>query len=107
MLAIVAVSAAIAAAQSAPPRAELRISAPEARQGVASDGRFAFAIGNHRIGKYAIASGRRVASWRGDPKRFPHINSCTLVGRELVCAASNYPALPPASSVEVFDANRL
>jgi hypothetical protein len=107
MLAIVAVGAAIAAAQSAPPRAVLRISAPEARQGVASDGRFAFAIDNHRIGKYAIASGRRVAYWRGDPKRFPHINSCTLVGRELVCAASNYPALPPINSVEAFDASRL
>ena len=88
-------------------QAERRIAAPEARQGAASDGRFAYAIDNHRIGKYAIATGRRVASWTGDPKRFPHINSCTLVGRELVCAASNYPALPPASSIEVFDSNRL
>lgn len=108
LLAIVAMSAArIAAAQHAPPRAELRIAAPEARQGAASDGRFAYAIDNHRIGKYAIASGRPVASWRGDPKRFRHINSCTLVGRELVCAASNYPADPPTSSVEFFDAARL
>jgi hypothetical protein len=107
MFAIVAVGAAIAARQSAPPRAELRISAPEARQGAASDGSFVYAIDNQRIGKYSIASGRRVDSWRGDPKRFPHINSCTLLGRELVCAASNYPALPPASSVEVFDSNRL
>ncbi len=87
--------------------AERRISAPEARQGVASDGGFVYAIDNHRIGKYAIATGRRVASWNGDPKRFPHINSCTLVGRELACAASNYPVVPPASSVEFFDARRL
>lgn len=88
-------------------QAEGRISAPEARQGASSDGRFAYAIDNHRIGKYAIATGRRVASWSGNPKRYPHINSCTLVGRELVCAASNYLALPPANSVEVFDADRL
>jgi hypothetical protein len=108
LLAIVAVSAAaIAVAQHSRPRAEQRIAAPEARQGAASDGSFAFAIDSHRIGKYAIASGRRVGSWHGDPKRFPHINSCTLVGHELVCAASNYPALPPASSVEFFDADRL
>ncbi len=89
------------------PGAEHRIAAPEARQGAASDGRFVYAIGDHRIGKYAVATGRRVAAWSGDPWRFPHINSCTVVGRELVCAASNYPALPQTSSVEYFDVNRL
>lgn len=89
------------------PRAERRIPAPEARQGAASDGRFVFAIDNYRIGKYSIATGRRVASWSGNPKRFPHINSCTLVARELVCAASNYPAIPHLNSVEFFDAGRL
>ena len=86
---------------------EQRIPAPEARQGVASDGRYVYAIDSSRMGKYAIASGGRVASWSGDPKRFPHLNSCTIVGRELACAASNYPALPQASSVEFFDAGRL
>lgn len=94
------------AAQAGPP-AERRIAAAEARQGAASDGRFVYAIDNHRIGKYAIANGRRVAAWSGDPKRFPHLNSCTVVGRDLVCAASNYPALPQTSSVEFFDAGRL
>ena len=88
-------------------RVERRIAAPEARQGVASDGTYVYAIDNQRIGKYAIATGKRVASWSGDPKHFPHINSCTVVARELVCAASNFPALPQASSVEFFDANRL
>jgi hypothetical protein len=88
-------------------RAEQRIPAVEARQGAASDGRFVYAIGNHRIGKYAIATGRRVASWKGNPRRFPHINSCTIVERTLVCAASNFPAFPPASSVEFFDPDQL
>ena len=96
----------LAIAQAAP-RAERRIAAAEARQGAASDGRFVYAIDNHSIGKYAIATGRRIAAWSGDPKRFRHLNSCIVVGRELVCAASNYPALPQASSVEFFDAGRL
>ena len=106
---ILALTAAALAAQLAGhvPRAERRISAPEARQGAASDGRFVFAIDTHRIGKYSIATGRRVASWSGNPRRFPHINSCTLVARELVCAASNFPAFPHANSVELFDADRL
>lgn len=100
---------ALIAAASAPalPLAERRIAAPEARQGVAADSGFVYAIDNQRIAKYARATGRRVASWTGDPKRFPHLNSCTLVARQLVCAASNYPALPQTSSVEVFDADRL
>jgi hypothetical protein len=102
MLALIAI-----AQPAATPSAERRISAPEARQGAASDGAFVYAIDNHRIAKYAIATGRRVASWRGDPKRFAHLNSCTIMGRELICAASNYPALPQISSVEFFDAERL
>lgn len=100
---MIAVAAALALAGAAPALAEWRIAAPEARQGAASDGRFVYAIDNQTIGKYAIATGRRVASWRGDAKRFPHLNSCAVVGRELVCAASNYPAIPQASSIEFFD----
>ncbi|MBA2635625.1 MAG: hypothetical protein H0U83_02880 [Sphingomonas sp.] len=94
-------------AQPAPPPVERRIQAPEARQGVASDGSFVYAVDNQRLGKYAISTGRRVASWSGDPKRFPHLNSCTIVRRELVCAMSNYPAVPQASSVEFFDSATL
>ena len=86
---------------------ERRIAAREAKQGVASDGRFVYAIDKRRIGKYAISTGRHVASWKGDRKRFRHLNSCTLVGRELVCAGSNYPELPQASSVEFFDSVNL
>ncbi|MBA2771693.1 MAG: hypothetical protein H0U34_06725 [Sphingomonas sp.] len=93
--------AAVAPPPSVP--VERRIGAPEAGQGAASDGRFVYAIDNQRIGKYEIASGRRVAAWSGDPKRFPHLNSCTMVAAELVCAMSNYPAVPQASSVEFFD----
>lgn len=104
------IAASFAAAQQpprSPPRAERRIPAAEAIQGAASDGRFVYAIDSQRIGKYAIATGRRLASWSGDRRRFAHLNSCTVVGRELVCAASNFPALPQTSRVEFFDAGRL
>lgn len=42
-----------------------RFPAPEARQGVAVDGDFFFAIGNHVIGKYRKSTGERVAVWDG------------------------------------------
>lgn len=81
----------------------LRLPAPEARQGATSDGAYVYAIDNDRIGKYRIATGKRTAQWQGDRRLFPHMNSCTVVRRELVCAASNYPAVPQTSAVEFFD----
>ena len=85
----------------------IRMPAEEARQGAASDGTHVYAIGNDRIGKYRIATGERVAQWKGEARLFPHMNSCTVVGRELVCAASNYPAVPQTSAVEFFDTVKL
>ncbi|WP_290895481.1 hypothetical protein [Hoeflea sp.] len=81
---------------------ERRISAPEARQGVASDGEAIYAVDNSTIGKYAIADGRRLVRFEGDPERFAHLNSCTIVERQLVCAASNYPDTPHRGTVEFF-----
>jgi hypothetical protein len=80
-----------------------RWSAEEARQGVAVDARFFYAISNNRIGKYDKKSGKRVATWEGPRALYPHMNSCIVEARELVCAASNYPAVPMASALEVFD----
>jgi hypothetical protein len=84
-----------------------RIAANEARQGVASDGVFVYAIDNNRIGKYRISDGQRVAGWEGPRSLFPHINSCTVVQRELVCAASNHSSVPQTSSIEFFDLKNL
>ncbi|HEY8615124.1 hypothetical protein [Phenylobacterium sp.] len=81
--------------------------APEANQGVAVDARHFYAVGNSVIAKYNRRTGAKVAEWTGDPARFPHLNSCAVIGRELVCAASNYPATPHVSSVEVFDPRRM
>jgi hypothetical protein len=95
-------------APSPPPApVAIRLAAPEANQGVASDGTHVYAIDNDRIGKYRIADGRRVASWQGERRLFPHMNSCTVAARELICAASNYPAVPQTSAVEIFDTRTL
>lgn len=79
------------------------LAADEARQGVVSDGTHVYAIDNARIGKYAIADGRRLGGWEGPRALFPHINGCSLYAGRLYCAASNSPAVPMASAVEVFD----
>ena len=79
------------------------LAADEARQGVTSDGTYVYAVDNSRIGKYEIASGVRVAKWEGARALYPHTNACALYARRLYCAASNSPAVPMTSSVEVFD----
>ncbi len=78
--------------------------APEARQGVAVDAAHIYALVNTAIGKYARDTGRLVARWaapRGGLIR--HLNSCTVVASDLVCAHSNHPEVPMGSSVEIFD----
>ncbi|WP_199797810.1 hypothetical protein [Porphyrobacter sp. TH134] len=62
-----------------------------------------YAIVNSRIGKYRKADGVKVAEWAGDRIAIRHLNSCLVDGTELVCANSNYPLTPMASSVEIFD----
>lgn len=84
-----------------------RFAAPEARQGVAVSADRFYAIDNSTIAAYHKQSGKKLNSWRGDPAQFPHLNSCSVVARDLVCASSNYPAVPMSSSVEIFDARTL
>ncbi len=84
-----------------------RIPAAEANQGVASDAHFIYAIGDSKIGKYDKATGKRVALFEGDPAVFIHMNSCSVVASELVCAMSNFPNLPQISSVEWFSTQTL
>jgi outer membrane protein assembly factor BamB len=98
---------AAAAVALSPAREVSRLPAREAGQGVAVDARYIYAIDNSRIARYDRRSGRKIGAWTGDPERFPHLNSCAVIGRELVCASSNYPKTPMSSSVEVFDPVRL
>ena len=85
-----------------------RFAAEEARQAVAVDALHVYAIDDRRIGKYAKATGRRVASFRApEGGGIAHLNGGVVVAGRLVCAHSNYPALPMRSSLEVFDAGSL
>jgi hypothetical protein len=84
-----------------------RWTAPEARQGVAVDDMHFYAVVNSRIGKYRKADGAKVAEWVGDRIAIRHLNSCIVDDAELVCANSNFPQTPMASSVEIFDAETL
>lgn len=85
-----------------------RITAPEARQGVATDGKFLYAIGNHVLGKYRADTGEKVAGWEG-PEDGPliHLNAGIVYKGRLYCAHSNYPGVPMTSSVESWDTSDL
>jgi hypothetical protein len=96
-----------AALALAPAKEVARLAAPEADQGVAVDAHSIYAIDNSQIARYHRKSGAKVVEFKGDPHDFPHLNSCAVMGRELVCAASNYPATPMLSQVEVFDPTSL
>jgi hypothetical protein len=92
-----------AAVLLAPAEVILRFPAPEADQGVAVDARALYAVDNSEIGKYDRKTGAKLAHFKGDPAKFPHMNSCAVIGADLICAGSNYPRVPMWSRVEVFD----
>ncbi len=85
-----------------------RFTAIEARQAVAVDGRYFYAIGNRSIGKYDKHSGQRVGTWEG-PRDGPivHLNSGVVLDGLLYCAHSNFPGLPMVSSIEIFQTETL
>ncbi|MDB5453084.1 MAG: hypothetical protein JWO33_1662 [Caulobacteraceae bacterium] len=109
VLLAVALGLAAPATAGPAPSAELirRYPAPEAHQGVAVDARSFYAVANSAIVRYDKKTGKKQAQWAGDPKRFRHLNSCAVIGPELVCANSNFPQAPMRSSVEMFEPTRL
>lgn len=113
-LALLALMPSVVSAQTAPRQspqpptlaaatALKRWPAPEARQGVAVDVQHFYAVVNSRIGKYRKADGVKVGEWVGDRVAIRHLNSCVVDKAELICANSNFPQTPMASSVEIFD----
>lgn len=82
-----------------------RIPAREAVQGAAVDADHVYAVANFALGKYDRQSGDRGAGWIGQRGGLiRHMNSCQVApDARLICAHSNFPELPMASSVEVFD----
>ncbi len=76
----------------------------EARQAVAVDEEFFYAISNHAIGKYVKSTGERVNGWEcpeGQP--LTHLNSGIVIEDKLYCAHSNYPEVPMTGSIEIWD----
>ena len=81
-----------------------RFKAAEARQGVAVDPGFVYAITNRAIGKYEKRTGTLVKRWEGPPDGpIIHLDSGVVIDGRLYCAHSNYDALPMESSIEIFD----
>ncbi len=81
-----------------------RFKAPEARQGVAVDDEFFYAIANRAIGKYRIDTGERVGGWQDrDGGPFIHLNAALVRDGRLLAIHSNYPGVPMLSSLEIFD----
>ena len=81
-----------------------RLHSEDARQGVAVGAAGIYAISDQGITRIGSASGNPIARWRGSGGPFDHLNSCIVRGARLICAASNYPALPMRSGVFWFDA---
>ncbi len=80
----------------------------EANQGVAVDAEHFYGIGNHALVKHRKDTGERVAEWFG-PRTgaIIHLNSGWVDGDRLLLSHSNFPQLPMASSLEIYDARSL
>lgn len=79
----------------------------DATQGVACDGRFFYAIGNQCISKYSV-QGDSVMTWReNNPELIRHFDGGIIIDGLLYCSHSNFPEVPMASSIEVFEPGTL
>jgi len=79
---------------------ESSLDAPEARQAVAADGAYVYAIDNRVIAKYDRATGHRLVVSSGAAH---HLNSGFILEGKLYAAHSNYPAKPEKSEIKVLD----
>jgi len=85
-----------------------RWDAPEGRQGAAATDESFYAIVNTRIARYNKETGEKEAEFvRPRDGYIRHLNSCFAEGQDLVCANSNHPEVPMASSIENFDSETL
>lgn len=81
--------------------------APEARQGVAVDAEYFYAINSTSIGKYSKKSGEPVTVWKDTTGKIIHLDGGVVIRDKLYCAHSNYPGIPMTSSIEIFSAKYL
>src|SRR5689334_6047741 len=78
----------------------LRVPAAEAHQAAAVDNEFYYAVTNDKIVKYRRVDGKKDATSTGPAK---HLNSAFLFEGNLLCAHSNYPAVPEQSEIKLLD----
>lgn len=79
-----------------------------ARQGVAVDRDYLYAISNTEIVKCEKRTGKVIATWTPDPQspkhgHFLHLNSGTVIDTQLYCAHSRYPVAPNENTVEIWN----
>jgi len=76
---------------------------PSSRQGVAVGSDFFYVINNSSITRHLKSDGFLVDSWEDKDSLIHHLNSGIIIDGKLYCINSNYPEIPMASSLEVFD----
>ena len=76
-------------------------------QGVAVDENNFYFISNQSISKYTL-QGDLVATWKEeDSELIHHFDGGIIIDGLLYCSHSNYPEVPMASSIEIFDPESL
>lgn len=80
---------------------------PEARQGVAVDKDYFYAVDNRSIAKYRKNSGELIKIWRDSSGLLMHLNSAVAIDGKLYAAHSNWPHRPSINTIEIWDAKTL
>ena len=80
---------------------------PSSKQGVAVDSKYFYVINNSAITKHRKSDGLLVDSWEDKDSLIHHLNSGIIINGKLYCINSNYPDVPMASSLEVFNPTTL
>ena len=76
---------------------------PSSRQAVAVDSNYFYVINNSSITKHHKKDGKLVSTWEDKDSLIHHLNSGIIIDGRLYAVNSNYPQVPMASSIEIFD----
>jgi hypothetical protein len=79
----------------------------EAKQAVAVDEKHFYVINNSTITKHLKSDAKQVGMWDGSKDGIKHLNSGVVIKGKMYCANTNYPEIPMASSIEIFDVNTM
>lgn len=75
-----------------------------ARQAIAIDDNYFYAIDSYEIGKYDKKTGKLIKTWKeSEDGHVKHLNSGKVIDGKLYCAHSDYPAVPRHSTIEIWN----